>query len=277
MKYEFLILSYYRDFPWLRYCLRSIEKFARGFGVTVVVPRGQVRPVLDGFEEMPSIQLKQLKEDTEPEGLGQLFSQVNKCSADVFVSPDTEFVFFIDSDCLITHPLTPEMFFRDGKPVMPYNTYEHLVKHNCGSMIWQEVIKKNLGFYPKCEFLRQMPLVYPRALFPALRRFVEARHNMRFADYVFSTGKNSWPQNFCESNDLGAYAWERMHDSYYWLNLDEGNTINHPRVTQFWSHGGFDHPIDVCTSPFAGYMVGDKLPEPHSTPRKVITEVLGSF
>lgn len=279
MKHEFFIVSYYKDFPWLRHCLRSINKFCTGYGVTIVVPQGQIRAPLDYLEECPNIAFKQVKEDIEPEGVGQLFSQVTKCSADVFISRDCEFVHFIDSDCLVPFSMTPEMYFRDGKPIMPYNSYDHLRECGCGTAIWQEIVEKNLGFKPVNEFMRQMPMVYPRALFSALRHHVEDQHKLRFADYVFGTGKNSWPQLFCESNDLAAYAWEKMHDAYYWMNLDKGpeNDIERAQVIQFWSHGGFDHPINRCFSPFKQWMVGQDLPEPHQTPRQVITDILGSF
>lgn len=260
MKHEFLMVSYQKDFPWLWHALRAVKKNARGYGLTIVVPTGQSDPVKEMLQKL-ALHGK-VHEDTEPAGLGQLFSQVTKCSADVFVSPDCQFVHFLDSDTLVQYPCTPDKFFRDGKPMMRYNSYEHLVQHGCGSVVWKKVVEDNLGFPVGHEFMRNTPMVYPRALFPALRAHVEQVHNKQFASYVFGTGRNAWPQLFCESNDLGAFAWEKMHDIYHWVNLDtdEGRAIPYTPFVQFFSHGGFDRPCDF----------GNR-----ETPREMIRKLIG--
>ena len=65
MKVEIFIVSFLRDAEFLRYCLKSIDKFATGFsGVTVVIPNRDVDAMrwvkqefgarLCGFDEAPN-------------------------------------------------------------------------------------------------------------------------------------------------------------------------------------------------------------------------------
>lgn len=264
MTHQFLILSYRKDFPWLPVALKSIQRFAEGFlPPIVVVPEPDSVVAWDVVKKCGSPALVIAR--PEPAGLGQLFSQVCKCEAETFSTADM--VWFIDSDCLLFDRLAPDMFFYQGKPVMCFNSFRHLSKCASGAMVWQDVVSQNLGWRVENDYLRRMPLIYPRVLFPALRKHIERFHRRPFREYVYGTGKNSWPQRFCESNDLGAFAHRHMPELFHWSSLDHGGNWYNP-VIQFWSHGGFDRPCDASFSFCGGNTRG-------KTPREVITTVLG--
>jgi len=238
VKHEILIVSYWRDFPWLDFAIRSLDRFSAGFGITVVVPTGYEALPRQFLEKTKNLRW-QVRSDAEPAGLGQLFSQVTKCSADVFVPKGTDVVTFFDSDCILTGHLTPDMLMKCGKPECWYETFESLNAHSGDSRIWQPVIEENLRFSVPVETMCRFPLSYPIGLFPRVRSHIEEVHRKRFADYVFNTGRNEFPQRFCESDVLGGYAWVKCPEIFHWTNVNTDHLDRLPLI-QFWSHGGFD-------------------------------------
>ena len=75
------IRSYKNDIEWLKYCLRSIEKFVTGHaGVVVVVPE----------QDVPLFKAAGIDAQTTPEadpGRGYLNQQLTKIHADEFCGP----------------------------------------------------------------------------------------------------------------------------------------------------------------------------------------------
>lgn len=246
MTHELLIVSYWRDYPWLAHAIRSLDRFSEGFGVTVVVPNGHAATPTALLGRTRNLPRWQVRTDAEPPGLGQLFSQVTKVSADVFVPPDTKLVTFFDSDCILTGKFTPDMLYKHGKPEMLYRRFEKLYELDLPSKIWHPVIEENLKFSVPVETMCRFPMSYPVELFPEVRAHIEKVQKKRFADYVFGTGKNSWPQKFCESNVLGGYAYVKRPELYTWTDVDAGVHDSMP-LRQFFSHGGFNHMVEGRT------------------------------
>src|ERR1043166_937580 len=90
-----VIVTFLKDAEWLRFCLRSINKFASGFLETVVII-----PERDAQAMSPMIlghgaKLKTFNEAPAP--LGHLHHCAIKCSADLFTEADH--VLYIDADC----------------------------------------------------------------------------------------------------------------------------------------------------------------------------------
>lgn len=256
------IASYPRDFEWLNYLLRSLRRFATGFLPPVVaVPPEFVRAARETFPDVTVV-----AQDAAPAKASKwrhfLCAQVAMLECDKHC-PEADFVWLFGSDCFVYSPLTPDMGFSDGRPVMPSNSYAFLRSTGyTAPEHWRPGTKSALRFpLVTREYMRRLPLVYPRELYPAVRRHVEFAHRTPFREYVYSTTAS---RNFSESNVLGAYAAEYMQGAFHWLDLDGpgyDSDVKLPAI-QFWSHGGLDMPCDKHHK-YAG-----------RTPRSVMDELL---
>jgi hypothetical protein len=179
-----------------------------------------------------------------------------------------DIVHLLGSDCFIKGLYTPDPFMREGKPVMLYNTYAEIEKCHAAACWWRRGTLHALGWMPQNEYMRRLPILYPREVYPAVRDFVSYRHGMSWESYVASRAD---AKDHSESNILGEYAHRFLPNLYYWDNIDGERygsaMVDYPSpVIQFWSHGGLDHPCDCRYSYVGGSTFG-------KTPRQIMDEV----
>lgn len=244
---EIFIVSYWKDFPWLELCLKSIQKFCRGFsGVTVVFPKRDQREFplkcMGGFYGPVPLRFKMYD---EVEGKGMVQHMEIMARADEFVPHGTEYVLHHDSDGMFNVPTTPEDFFRHDKPVYLYRTWESLTGHDgvvsdCAQ--WREPTDAQLGFaseiYGMCVNTQMMPVGF----YKLYRSRLAHVHGPDLLAY-FLSGKNAFPQNRLDFTAMGAFAYRYMKDSFSWYDVESG--CPHPRDPKkaFWSHGGLTPEI----------------------------------
>jgi hypothetical protein len=261
-RHQILIASYRKDFPWLRYCLRSLAKFSRGFLPIVVAVEaddyhGACEIAAHATREFPMGGCIEVKTFNGP-GFGR--AQLAMMSGDI-LCPDADYYWLLGSDCLATRQFDPTAFCApDGRPYMAYNSWEHLKKHaGPGVLAWKAGTEEAVG-YSQAEFMRRLPLAYTRMVCTMTKAIITQRHKTSAASYVFD--RVNRVQNFSESNVMGAVAYEHYRDSYFWVNRDVEPMPGPPNpIIQFWSHGGLDRPSDADGR----------------LPREVIIETLGSL
>jgi FkbM family methyltransferase len=228
------IRTYPGDYEWLAYCLKAVAKFTDGFSKVWVVSTGDC-PV-------PPLGLVWKKINPETED-GYLDQQITKLYADVITEHSANFYLHIDSDVILTRPVTPESFLTIGTPddgdlqyqvVWPYTPYSAI------ETPWQPIIEKFIGHPVENEFMRRLPIMVPYWLYPKLREFCFKRHGMPLCDYI----RMQPPRAFSEFNALGAYAYTYHHDKFVWLNTLE-NVIPGPFAKQFHSWGGITPGIQA--------------------------------
>lgn len=271
MNHQVLIASYSKDFVWLGPCLASLRRFSRGFLPPVI----SVAP--EDADGANNIVNRHCPEATviihcDPRGKvkGNLRAQLSMMNGDKLCAA-ADYIWLVGSDCMVHSDFSPEPFFRNEKPVMLINSYEHLLKYvpRMSLTPWQDGVERALGFRPEFEYMRRLPLMYPRYLFRAVRDFVSARHQCTFTDYVYDVHSKTERSDFSESNLLGAYAHRYEPVLFEWQNLDTNYNPSPNPMIQFWSHGGMDNRTDVRFDYPGGNTFG-------KTPRAVITEILGA-
>lgn len=240
-KAEIFIVTYWKDAPWLDYCLRAMRKYCSGFsGITLLIPRQNsesVRRVAEPYDV--NLQLFD-----EREGKGMVHHMVQVCRAEEWC-PKADVVVHFDPDCIFHTPTSVSEYVKDGKPVMLKRTYTGLrdpkSKAVSDCIQWKPVVEKAIGFETDCYTMCRHPSVHPRELYPKFRRQVEVYQGKPFDDYVLEQ-RNSFPQTFAEFPSLGAYAWRFMKDSYHWIDIDK---VPPPKDHQktYWSHGGITQQI----------------------------------
>lgn len=204
--------SYEKDFDWLFYSLKSLEKYGNGFGrVHIAIPANDAGEM--DFVGSPEVHLVTDRCD------GYMAQQITKLHADEFCR--AEYVVHVDSDCVFFRDISPLDLFLDGKPVM--------LREKCESP-WQGVTERSLGWYDEYEYMRRLPIVYPRWIYGEFRKWMQKKHGMSVDDWIIKQPGHE----FSEFNTLGQWAYEFHRDKFTWLE-----PIEFPKYcNQYWSWGG---------------------------------------
>jgi hypothetical protein len=244
MTTDIQIVSCAKHFPRLKYCLRSIDRFAKGFRqVKLLVPHEDLTALtalLSEFSTSTNIEIRIKTYDDWP-GKGFLrHEHVIMCS-DQF--SDADFILHFDSDCVFTAPITPEDYMIADKPVLMYASYHWLVTSQQANLgMWQATVQNAIGGTSVNEFMRRHPAIHHRKTYAKARECIQAHTGKDPADYIKSC-EEAFPQGFCEFNTLGEVAWRHFPpgDYRFWNQETEG-FIKPNNVVQFWSHGSPDQP-----------------------------------
>lgn len=217
---DIFIKTWPRDYDWLRYCLRSIDKFASGFRRIVVVAPDMAIP--QSCRKMEWIG----EADREP---GYLWQQRVKLYADE--KSDADYILFMDSDCIFTRPVEPNTFMRGGKVKWAHAPFREDEKR-----AWQPVMSKFLNQEVGGSFMAAHPFLFPRWLFEALREFCRVTHKQELSDYIMAQADPKNMLSFSEFNCAGAFAWFHHREKFEWI--DKTKEIVEPCVFQGFTHGG---------------------------------------
>lgn len=257
-----LIVTHEKDFVWLEWCLRGIDKFATGFK-EVVIALPDTCPV-PTFLLIPGKVPRRFWAGSEWPGGGMMWHMNVKMNADI-LCPSSDYILHLDSDCVFCEPVTPYDYLLAGKPMLMYARYDWICQRFNNQVFrhWQQNVQRCLGGSPTMEFMRRHPAVHYRELYPLARLAIHQFTGITCEDLM--RGMSSvFPQDFCEFNTLGEVAWRHRRADYHWVNQEVGRP--HDKLVEFWSH-----------SP------PDKLQELHWTdaprrkfiPEEVIKEIFG--
>lgn len=244
---EILIVTYVKDIGWLEFCLRSIEKFCRGFARVIVAhPVHQSEP-FGLLAKRFNIHLHPYREVPHK---GMLQHMVKMSEAEKIVLPSTKYVLTCDADCIFRMETTPEHYFWDDKPYYIYRTWASLTTEdprNPGSKVvsdcaqWKGPTDRQLGFDSEIYGMCMNTVVFPVEFYPKYRAHIETVHHRSFAQFMLD-GRNEFPQSNMDFTAMGAFAWHRMRERWHWFNVE---TPPYPedRKRAYWSHGGITPEI----------------------------------
>ena len=242
-KMDLFIGSYVRDFRYLKYCLRSVNKFASGFNkLHLFVPEEDVVAL---YRDVDYCNIKRANWVLHPSeawpGKGMLHHLYQVMNAEK-LAPDADFILHTDSDCVFTGPVTPADFLVGDKPMLLYASYDFI---GSNVRIWQERTQNALGWKPVNEFMRRHGIVHCPPVYAATRSAIEKNTRQPLAEYL-RNGINEFPQSFCDFPVLGEIAWQQFRHLYHWINT-ETDPLPPYKIHQSWSHQ------DVTTEDLALY------------------------
>jgi hypothetical protein len=215
MSTDIFIRSYRGDFSWLEYCLKSIKKHSSGFNkIHVCVPPNDVQLLSFVKDEVVH-----LVEPTADDYMGQ---QITKLHADHFSHAD--FILHVDSDCIFTKPFSPESFMCGEKAIV--------LREDGVESPWIAITARILGWHDSAEYMRRLPILYPRWLYVGFRKWMEEKYDKSLRAIVESQPA----RDFSEFNTIGQWAYKYHHDAFAWFHPSEVE----PVVRQFWSWGGLE-------------------------------------
>jgi len=238
-KVDIFIVSYARDFQYLKYCLRSIDKFAHGFRqVHLVIPD---RDIVALYRETEFEKVKRgewsIHLFDEWEGKGMLHHMYLEMMADKYCQ-GADFVLHMDSDCVFIESVSPDDYFVDDKPTLLHASYQWLCYDKRPPepelLNWQRAVESALGWKPEHEFMRCHPAVHYIRVYEKARESIECYTQVALFDYI-RKGRNGWPQEFAEYPTLGEVAWKFFHPLYNFHN-EQFKPRPKPKIKQLWSH-----------------------------------------
>ena len=222
---DIVIRSYFRDFGWLHWALKSIHTFVRGYRHVILI--------------LPESSMERWKDELIPQGMSlqivtcpqfrddYLGQQVSKLYADQISTAD--YIIHVDSDCVFARPIgCGRDLFRKRKPIHIYR--RESVRPAIDG--WRRSVETVLGIHTDKEFMVAMPAVYPRTIYQNLRQFIRAQHGMELSELVLAQRSDL----FSEFSVLGAYAFSHMYDHFTWVEAEDESLVNWPCI-QFWSRG----------------------------------------
>lgn len=228
IKTSIITITYDKDLEFLKYNLKSIKKFCEGYNENIIVIDDHEDDCAKSQRYLDSISQKYfIDEKAKNIKHGYVRQQWIKLLSDKYVADNTDYILHIDSDSVFSAEHNPDVWFKDGKPVMLRTSYDMLFKKMKrpieGVQRWQQLTSEALGFDVGYEYMRGMPLVYPKRLFGELRSYIARTHGCSLFDYLKDKPTIS------EYNILGAYAYKYMRDEFYWITQDE----NHDEYMNF--------------------------------------------
>lgn len=223
MTVDLIYKSYSSDFEFLKFSLRSVQRFATGFRrIVVIVPEGQTPPTGDAET------VHFVREHGEP----YLFQQNIKLHADMFT--DAEFICHFDSDTIWTQPVTPQDLIVDNRrPIWLYTPYADITTGD--GQTWKKPTAKVMRQPVEHEFMRRHPFVTPRWALEGFRKWMWLNHGMSLESYIMGQPGRS----FSEFNAIGAWLWFFHRDKVEWRRPEDVPTFVH----QSWSIGGINSDL----------------------------------
>jgi hypothetical protein len=249
---EIFIVTYHKDFPWLEYALKCIDKHCKGFaGITIVVPErdsaklfGEVSPL------MLTDQRIGVRTWDEAPGKGMLDHMVQLASADKYVPEGTKYVLTCDSDCMFRMPTTPEHYAWNDKPYCIVRSWESLTTEdprNPGTKVvsdcaqWRGPTERQLGFKTPIFGMCMNTIMFPIDFFLLYRNHIESVHRRPFREFMLD-GRNEFPQSNMDFTAMVSYAYKEMHNRFHWFHVEKP-PYPVDRKQAYWSHGGITPEI----------------------------------
>lgn len=243
--------TYAADLPWLAYSLKSVSKFVSGISEILIYYHNECHTA---FTKMLSdislnipIRTKQVGYDYH----GYLKQMVIKASCWMDVS--SEYVLFLDSDCILNTPFNPSSMIINEKPMWhvarrtPQNT------QNDEFRVWEKAVQGMTGAPMKTYYMANgFPfLVKTITLANASKQF-KKDHGVSYDVYCKRELEkkhiychHTIRQKFLEMATIfeefeyfGWYA-ENFTNDYVFI---EGSRNNSP-LCQYWPHGGLTPEI----------------------------------
>lgn len=235
---DIFIKSYEKDFELLEYAIRSIQKFATGVRQIVFVSDLDWRWTSEWF--MHQYRYEKLKipirweerpRDKQP---GYAWQQVIKLTADQYT--DAEYIWFHDSDTILTRPVDASELFLNGKPYWLKTPYGDA---RPDQLVWKPIQEAFVGKPALYELMRRHDFLVHRSWLEKLRDFCEIKHDQTIEQYIMGKADPKQPLALCfsEFNVLGHFLHERHPELVSWVDTTK-DQVPPEYCLQSFTHGG---------------------------------------
>lgn len=227
-KVDIFIKTYHKDFEWLRYCLASIKRFARGFRQVVLVV-DHPQPV-----KIPPDWLWQdcriVEVPLPPRARGYVWQQCVKLNW--YNYTDADAVFILDSDTMFTKPSTLSDFCTNGK----FHWFLRDWSTAGLSKKWHAPVERLMMEPVPYEAMCAPGFVLTREMTIAFKNHFCSRHG---TTEIWHAVRDKTQEDVSEFNMLGNFIHKYKPQDYTCLiNVDFSQYANCQNLRQTWSWGG---------------------------------------
>lgn len=226
MVIDIFIRTYSKDFQILKYCLKSIKKFASGYrNIILCVREKEYDQLLQqlNVEISDCTIIKAVNFSDEIDYCGQQISKLNAHN-----HTNAEYICFVDSDCIFYNYVNlEEAFFDENKKLILLKDYWNDVGD---ALCWKPCLSK-LELLTEYEFMRRIPQVYPTSIFSPIKKIIESKMGTSWhvgCLQIYNEYKLS------EFNIMGSYMYMYDKENTNFL-FSNDNKIIIP-TKQFWSY-----------------------------------------
>ena len=225
MTYDIFYRTYYGDAAWLDYSLQSIHKFVTGYSSVVVTAPESSREIIEPIVLKHGFKFIVCDAIHADDYVGQ---QATKMYADLYTTSDI--VVHVDSDLIFTQNVTLQSFLNaEGtKPLNLKTKYVDIVTP------WKDITEYNVKFDVQYEYMRRIPLTYPREIYKNVRDHIEKVHGVTFYEFIRSITN----REMSEFNIIGAVSEQYYPNCIEWQDTHGTVPIPESFATQYWSWGG---------------------------------------
>jgi len=229
---DIFIKTYYKDYIWLKYCLQSIKKFAKGFRkVIIVTDAGHKIP--EEYLCIPCdihyVSLPDKFPSYVEHGVGYLWQQYIKLSWYNYTDADS--ILILDSDWMLTKITTPDDFKKDNKFYWFYRDWK-----NAGAGIcWKPSTDFLLNVDSQYEAMCIAGYVLQRETTLALKNHLCLAHGTNDIWDIFVKYNMKSASEF---NIFGSFI--HYFDRSEYVKLYNENVVEYHNITIYtsWSWGG---------------------------------------
>lgn len=225
MTVDIFIRTYKNDLEWLKYCLKSINKYVTGYrNIIISIPQND-KHLLDSW----NLTIEKVASWNPTTDNGYIDQQINKLLA--YQTTDANYILFVDSDCIFKEPVNvQEHYFMDNIPYLMKTRYELVGDAIC----WKETTESIIGKPLEYEYMRRIPCLYRSETLKDLDL------------YVNCIGLAS-RDRLSEFNLIGAYI-DLFEKEKYRIIDTEKEPIPTDCARQMWSWGGLTNEVkqEIC-------------------------------
>lgn len=226
------IRTFKKDFCWLEYCFKFINKNWHGSGIDISVCLDDY-DFEENIDELETIANKSkipvsIFEWNRCCYFGYNDQQVCKLYADTYCNGD--YIIFVDSDCMLINKGCISDFFVNDKPLLLYDSWSHVGEAICWKERVEWMFEEEVGY----EFMRRLPFIIKSSHLTELRILLNNIHKNEIRDVVNKNNKM-----VSEFNAMGYFVFKTHHEEYEHFFLRERNPPPSP-WKQFWSHSDFN-------------------------------------
>jgi hypothetical protein len=207
------------------------------FEMVVAVPPQDVALFHGRLSEMSTTsgKIKVLPEKPLVKGCGHPMQETyTRSVADTYCQGD--YVLQLQADAVLARKVYHKDLFFAGKPVIMYDTYEHLPRT---AALWQKGTMDALAASEDTDivYVQTEEHVYPRQVYAGLRAVIESRHAMPFASFLRTRAglercvihnrgdcarsvEDQISRGFSISAVSGAFLWTYMREEISWTPHD---------------------------------------------------------
>jgi hypothetical protein len=234
---DIFIKTYHKDFVWLYYCIKSINKYARNFRRIIVVSDNDGNEIPEIIRNIMPLQVfyTDLPEHIPRniyQSLGYLWQQVVKMQWADYTDADAALV--IDSDELLCEELSSaDLLNNDGNFYWFYRDWETVGDAIC----WKKPTSQVLKIEPRYEAMCISGFVFEKNTTKRLIEYIKKLHNVETLLEIFDNNVNM----FSEFNTYGTFIDLIDTDNKIYtkkINIDNYNEYYNSKFIKSWSWGG---------------------------------------